>query len=137
MMRPRRVYVGTDLERLLADDLTHLAGTAERLGIAMNADSSLLVDLQRPPFLAALREGTVREKTMALRNKGIGPPDWTAHWFRHSHATALLLAGSGVLGRAGVRSGRVGGSCRQSRQIGSCTSCFASPSRSLAAPASC
>jgi integrase len=94
MMRRRRVYVGTDLERLLADYLTHLAGTAARLGIAVSADSSLLVNLQRPPFLAALREGTVREKTMALRNKGIGPPDWTAHWFRHSHATALLLAGT-------------------------------------------
>lgn len=94
MMRPRRVYVGTDLERLFGDYLTLLACTAASLGLVVTADSPLLVNLQRPPLLAALREGTVRDKTIALRNKGIGPPGWTAHWFRHSHATALLLAGT-------------------------------------------
>ena len=94
MMRPRRVYVGADLERLFADYLTLLACTAADMGIAVTADSPLLVNLQRPPLLAALHEGTVRDKTAALRKKGIGPPGWTPHWFRHSHATALLLAGT-------------------------------------------
>jgi integrase len=94
MMRARRVYVGSDLERLFGDYLTLLACTATSLGLTVTADSPLLVNLQRPPLLAALRDGTVREKTMSLRNKGIGPPAWTAHWFRHSHATALLLAGT-------------------------------------------
>ena len=45
-------------------------------------------------LLGALREGTVRDKVAALRRKGIGPPGWTPHWLRHSHATALLLAGT-------------------------------------------
>jgi integrase len=94
MMRPRRVYVGSDLERLFAAYLTHLACTASDFGVAVSADSPLLVNLQRPPLLAPLREGTVRDKTAALRNKGIGPAGWTPHWFRHSHATALLLAGT-------------------------------------------
>ena len=36
----------------------------------------------------------MRDKTDALRRKGVGPAGWTPHWFRHSHATALLLAGT-------------------------------------------
>jgi integrase len=94
MMRPRRVYVGTDLDRLFADYLMHLACRAAELGIEIGTYSPLLVNLTRPPLLAALREGTVRDKTAALRKRGIGPSSWTPHWFRHSHATALLLAGT-------------------------------------------
>lgn len=94
MMRGRRVYVGADLERLFADYLTHLACRAAEWGMQISTDSPLLVNLARPPLLAALRDATVRDKTAALRRKGIGPPSWTPHWFRHSHATALLLAGT-------------------------------------------
>jgi integrase len=94
MMRPRRVYVGADLERLFADYLTYLACRATELGLLITADSPLLVNLDRPPLLAPLQEGTVRDKVNALRCKGIGPGGWTPHWFRHSHASALLLAGT-------------------------------------------
>ncbi len=94
MMRPRRVYVGAGLEQLFADYLTHLACRAAELGIAITADWPLLVNLQRPPLLAALGAGTVRGKVTALRRAGAGPPGWTPHWFRHSHATALLLGGT-------------------------------------------
>jgi integrase len=94
MMRPRWVYVGADLERLFADYVTHLACRAAEVGIAVTAEDPLWVNLDRPPLLAPLREATVRDKTDALRRKGIGPAGWTPHWFRHSHATALLLAGT-------------------------------------------
>ncbi|MFE4925097.1 tyrosine-type recombinase/integrase [Streptomyces sp. NPDC056661] len=94
MMRARRVYVGTDLERLFADYLTYLPCRAAELGIDIRIESSLLVNLTCPPLLASLREGTVRDKTAALRKKNIGPVSWTPHWLRHSHATALLLAGT-------------------------------------------
>jgi integrase len=94
MMRPRRVYVGADLERLFADYLTHLVCRAGEVGMEIGTDSPLLVNLTRPPLLSALREGTVRDKTAALRKKRIGPASWTPHWFRHSHATALFLAGT-------------------------------------------
>ena len=73
MMRPRRVYVGNDLERLFADYLTELARRADKLGVPLSADSPLLVNLARPPLLGALREGTVRDKTAALRRKGHRP----------------------------------------------------------------
>lgn len=82
------------LERLFADYLTFLACRAADLGLGVTSESALLVNLQRPPLLAPLREGTVRDKTTGLRGKGIGPDGWTPHWFRHSHATALLLAGT-------------------------------------------
>jgi integrase len=94
MMRARRVYVGTDLEQLFADYLTHLACRAAELGLAITAEDALLVNLDRPPFLAAMSEGTVRDKVSALKRKQIGPAEWTPHWFRHTHATALLLAGT-------------------------------------------
>jgi integrase len=94
MMRPRRVHVSADLERLFADYLTHLACRAASLGLEITPGSPLLVNLDRPPLLAAMREGTVRDKVTALQKKGIGPPGWTPHWFRHSHASALLLAGT-------------------------------------------
>ncbi|WP_199758003.1 tyrosine-type recombinase/integrase [Micromonospora sp. Llam0] len=93
MMRPRRVYVGADLERLFADYLTHLACRAAEVGAAVNVDCPLWVNLDRPPLLAPLREGTIRDKVTALKRRGIGPPGWTPHWLRHSHATALLLGG--------------------------------------------
>lgn len=94
MMRPRRIYVSADLERLFADYLTHLACRAAGLGMTVSPGSPLLVNLGRPPLLAAIREGTVRDKVTALKKKGIGPAGWTPHWFRHSHASALLLAGT-------------------------------------------
>ncbi|GGN38847.1 putative transposase/phage integrase [Actinoplanes campanulatus] len=94
MLRPRRVYVGSDLERLYADYLTLIAMRAADLGLHIDSTDSLFVNLDRPPYLAALREGTVRDKVAALKRKGIGPADWTPHWFRHTHATALLLGGT-------------------------------------------
>jgi integrase len=94
MMRPRRVYVGPDLERLFADYLTDIACRAADSGISLTDTCPLLVNVARPPLLAALRETTVREKVANLRRRGLGPPGWTPHWFRHTHATALLLAGT-------------------------------------------
>jgi integrase len=94
MMRPRRVYVGTDLERLFVDYLAELACRADELGVVLSPQGPLLVNLTREPLLGMLREGTVRDKVGALRRRGIGPPGWTPHWFRHTHATALLLAGT-------------------------------------------
>ncbi|MDN5916931.1 MAG: tyrosine-type recombinase/integrase [Pseudonocardia sp.] len=94
MMRPRRVYVGAGLEALFADYLTHLACRADELGLSLTDQAPLLVNLDRPPLLHALRPGTVYDKVTALRRRGAGPAGWSPHWFRHTHATALLLGGT-------------------------------------------
>jgi integrase len=83
MMRPRRVYVGADLERLFADYIADIACRAAELGVALSDQSPLLANIARPPLLAALRETTVREKVSSLRRRGTGPTGWTPHWFRH------------------------------------------------------
>jgi integrase len=83
MLRPRRVYVGADLERLYADYLTYLACRATDFGIPITPDEPLFRNVDRPPLLSALREGTVRDKVRALKRKHIGPVGWTPHWLRH------------------------------------------------------
>lgn len=94
MMRPRRVYVSADLERLYADYVSFLALRADAEGQALNPDGFLFVNLDRPPLFSPMKEATVRSKVAALKKQGIGPPGWTPHWFRHTHASALLLAGA-------------------------------------------
>ena len=73
MMRPRRIYVSADLERLFADYLTHLACRAAGLGRTVLPGSPLLVNLDRPPLLAAIREGTVRDKVTGAEEEGHRP----------------------------------------------------------------
>jgi len=89
MMRPRRVYVAVDLERLYADYLAHLARRAYEAGYALDDREFLFVNLDREPLFSPLRETTVRAKVSALKRQGIGPKGWTAHWLRHTHASAL------------------------------------------------
>jgi integrase len=79
---------------VFANYLTDIACRAAESGISLTDTCPLLVNVARPPLLAALRETTVREKVATLRRRGFGPPGWTPHWFRHTHATALLLAGT-------------------------------------------
>ncbi|WP_405359640.1 tyrosine-type recombinase/integrase [Kitasatospora sp. NBC_00085] len=94
MRRPRRIYASSDLERRYADHLTDLALRAAGLGLPIDPSDYLFVNLYRPPFLSPTREGTVRDKVAALKRQGIGSAGWTPHWFRHTHATALLLGGT-------------------------------------------
>ena len=95
MMRPRRVYVGNDLERLFADYLTDLACRADELGIPLTADDPLLVNLARPPLLGGAAGGDGPGQGRGVAPQGdrparAGPRTGS----RHSHATALLLAGT-------------------------------------------
>jgi integrase len=55
----------------------------------------VFVNLDREPRFAAMRVESVYGLVRRLRREltGAVPAGWTPHWFRHTHATALLLGG--------------------------------------------
>lgn len=54
----------------------------------------VFVNLQRGKLFSPMRQENVYDKVRALRKAHASlPPDWTPHWLRHTHATALLLNG--------------------------------------------
>lgn len=90
----RRLYIGDDLEALYSEYVWQL--------VSMNADvlvedlttHFVFVNLQRGQRFAPMRQENVYEKVRALRAAHPSlPPDWSPHWLRHTHATALLLNG--------------------------------------------
>jgi site-specific recombinase XerD len=93
--RPRRIYISDDLERLYGDYLWMLAEMAAEAGLALTDDWFCFVNLTREPRFSPLRPESVYQVVARLRRQlgGNVPAGWTPHWFRHTHATALLLAG--------------------------------------------
>jgi integrase len=93
--RPRRIYVSDSLERVYGDYLWSLADLADAAGRVLEDDWFVFVNLARGPLFRALRPESVYALVGRLRRL-LGdavPADFTPHWFRHTHATALLLAG--------------------------------------------
>ena len=93
--RPRRVYFSDALERLYSDYLWLLAEAAEEVGQAPADDWFVFVNLAREPCFSPMRPENVYATVRRLRSQlgEVVPGDFTPHWFRHTHATALLLAG--------------------------------------------
>jgi site-specific recombinase XerD len=93
--RPRRIYVSDSLERLYSDYLWLLADLADAAGRVLEDDWFVFVNLQREPRFRALRPESVYALVRRLRRRlrEAVPEEVTPHWFRHKHATALLLAG--------------------------------------------
>jgi integrase/recombinase XerD len=93
--RFRRLYVSDDLERLYSEYTWSLvdAGAADVVDLE---DHYVFVNLARGRRFAPLRPETVYAKVRAIKAH-LGPAvpaDWSPHWFRHTHASALLLAGT-------------------------------------------
>ena len=93
--RPRRIYVSDTLERLYSDYLWLLADLADAAGRVLEDDWFVFVNLAREPCFQAMRPERVYSVVGRLRRRlaEAVPADFTPHWFRHTHATALLLAG--------------------------------------------
>lgn len=91
----RRLYVSDELDRLYGEYLWQLV---EAGGDASPGDfdaSYIFVNLTREPRFSPMRPSTVDWLVRRLRRQLAGqvPARWSAHWLRHTHATALLLAG--------------------------------------------
>jgi integrase len=90
---PRRVYVGSALDRLYADYVWLLCDRGID-GLVEDLDTAyVFCNLDREPLCGPMSPSTVYEHVRAIKRREPSlPADWTPHWFRHTHATALLLA---------------------------------------------
>ena len=92
--RARRIYIGDDLEALYSAYVWELVDAGIDLTIADVASHFVFVNTSREPMWAPLRPETVYDRVRALtRQHDNLPAAWTPHWLRHTHASALLLAG--------------------------------------------
>lgn len=88
--RYRRIYISDELDNLYGEYLFLLI----ELGLDVHDDHPVFVNLFRGPFGHPLRPETVYDWIAGFKRRHpLLPAGWTPHWFRHTHATALLLAG--------------------------------------------
>jgi integrase len=91
----RRLYISDEVDRLYGEYVWHLC----ELGADLVTDDfdacCIFVNLDREPRFAPWKPDSVYDLVDRLRCELAGqvPEGWTPHWFRHSHATALLLSG--------------------------------------------
>jgi site-specific recombinase XerD len=93
--RYRRVHISDDLERLHSEYVWELCDAGAHQVVDLE-NWWVFVNLHRGPWLTPLRPETVYDQVDSLKRRlgDIVPARWSPHWLRHSHATALLLAGA-------------------------------------------
>ena len=91
----RRIYIGDDLAALYTEYVWLLVDHSADVVVSDLATHFVFVNLTRGPRFAPMRVENVYAAVRAIRARTAGsvPPDWSPHWFRHTHATALLLNG--------------------------------------------
>lgn len=106
----RDVHIGSRLDRLYADYVWWLCDRGADAALNDWDSAYIFCNTMRAPLFAPLRTESVYAHLRSMKQRDIGlPVKVTPHWFRHTHATALLLAGSPVhvvsrrLGHASVQ----------------------------------
>lgn len=93
----RDIYVGDDLESLYAEYVWRLVEAGADLDVEDFPSSFVFVnsDTSRGQPFRPLRMETIYAAVRAVKrlHAEAFPAEWTPHWFRHTHATALLLSG--------------------------------------------
>jgi integrase len=93
--RYRRVFISDELDRLYGEYLWRLCEAGFDLQVADVDAAPVFVNLAGGARFAPWRPESVYDLGGRLRRGLAGqvPAAWTPHWLRHSHATALLMAG--------------------------------------------
>jgi site-specific recombinase XerD len=93
--RYRRLFVSDELDRLYGEYLWQLCDAGADIAVPDLDSAQVLVNLAGGVRFAPWRPESVYDLVDRLRRDLAGqvPPSWSPHWLRHSHATALLLAG--------------------------------------------
>lgn len=91
----RRIFIGDDLVGLYSEFVWHLIAHGADLDVDDLSTHFVFVNLVRGDKYAPMRPETLYQKvdSITAAHPDDLPPDWTPHWFRHTHATALLLNG--------------------------------------------
>jgi integrase len=91
----RKLYVSDELDRLYGEYLFWLCEAGVDMQFEDFDAACVLVNLAREPRYQPMRPETVYWLVRRLRRELAGrvPERFTPHWFRHTHATALLLSG--------------------------------------------
>lgn len=93
---PRRIYISDELSELYAAYLWALIDAGIDLTVDDLGSHHVFVNVAREPLWKPMRVETLYQKVTAIRRQNQALPPFTPHWFRHTHATALLLAGTPV-----------------------------------------
>ena len=93
----RRVHIGSRLDRLYGDYVWQLCELGADAALADWDSAYVFCNLSREPMFAPLRPESVYAHLGSMKRRVPGlPATLTSHWFRDTHATALLLAGVAV-----------------------------------------
>ena len=97
----RRIYISDELDRLYGEYLVELCERGADVAVEDLDAGTCSSTSQREPRFSPMRVESVYALVRRLRREleGRVPVAWTPHWFRHSHATALLLSGVAVARR--------------------------------------
>jgi integrase len=93
--RSRRLFISDDLDRLYGEYLWQLCEAGADVAVPDLDSAQVFVNLAAGTRFAPWRPESVYDLVGRLRRDLAGqvPGGWSPHWLRHSHATALLLAG--------------------------------------------
>jgi site-specific recombinase XerD len=94
--RSRRIYVSDRLEALHGDYLWDICDRGAAEAVPNLSQWWLFVNVDQPPLFAPMRPETVYDTVRRIKTR-LGkqiPAEFTPHWLRHTHATALLMSGA-------------------------------------------